>query len=121
MYDTFHFSSSGFSVNNIPLTLSHHYNYHHITYLIYAAKQQPYVVTLQLTIFLTTSTSQYTIFSYIFSALKLKQFLQYLPKHKLKSSSLLHNTKRPTEWSGHVKMIDPPENCYIQKTFHPRG
>ena len=87
MYDTFHFSSSTFSANNIPLTLSHHYNYHHLTYLIYAAKQQPYVVTLQLTIFLTTSTSQYTLISYIFSALKLRQFLQYLPKHKLESSS----------------------------------
>ena len=87
MYDTFHFSSSTFSANNIPLTLSHHYNYHHLTYLIYAAKQQPYVVTLQLTIFLTTSTSQYTIISYIFSALQLRQFLQYLPKHKLESSS----------------------------------
>ena len=35
---------------------------------------------------------------------------------------LLHNTKRPTKWSGHVKMIDPPpENFYIRKTFYPRG
>ena len=87
MYDTFHFSSSTFSANNIPLTLSHYYIYHHLPYLRYAAKQQPYVVTLQLTIYLTTSTSQYTIISYIFSALELRQFLQYLPKHKLESSS----------------------------------
>ena len=26
---------------------------------------------------------------------------------------LLHNMKRPTKWSGHVKMIDSPENFYI--------
>ena len=29
MYDTFHFSSATFSVNSIPLTLSHHDIYHH--------------------------------------------------------------------------------------------
>ena len=58
MYDTFHVPSATFSVNNILLKLSHHDNYHHLTYLIYGAKQQPYVVTLQLTIYLTTSTSQ---------------------------------------------------------------
>ena len=54
----FHISSATFSVNNIPVTLSHHDNYHHLTYLIYGTKQQPYVVALQLTICLTTSTSQ---------------------------------------------------------------
>ena len=117
MYDTFHFSSSTFSANNIPLTLSHHYNYHHLTYLIYAAKQQPYVVTLQLTIFLTTSTSQYTVISYIFSALKLRQFLQYLPKHKLESSSCYTAVKRPTEWSGHVNMIDPQRTATYKRPF----
>ena len=34
---------------------------------------------------------------------------------------LLHNTKRLTKWSAHVKMIDPPENFYIRKTFYQRG
>ena len=58
MYDTFHVSSATISVHNIPVTLSHHDNYHHLTYPIYEAKQQPYVITLQLTICLTTSTSQ---------------------------------------------------------------
>ena len=30
-------------------------------------------------------------------------------------------TKRPTKWSGHAKIIDPPKNFYIRKTFYPRG
>ena len=34
---------------------------------------------------------------------------------------LLHNTGRPTKWDGHAKMIDPPQNFYIRKTFYPRG
>ena len=44
------------------------------------------VITLQLTIFTSTSSLQYTIMrcqEYIFSAVKLSQFLQYLPKHAL--------------------------------------
>ena len=43
------------------------------------------------------------------------------PKTCTLKLQLLHNTKRPTKWSGHVKMTDPPENFYIQKTFYPRG
>ena len=30
------------------------------------------------------------------------------PKTCTLKLQLLHNTKRPTKWSGHVKMIDPP-------------
>ena len=41
------------------------------------------VVTLQLTIFITTSSSQYTVLRYIFSVVKLSQFLKYLPIHAL--------------------------------------
>ena len=44
------------------------------------------VITLQLTIFMSTSSLQDTIFrcqEYIFSAVKLSQFLQYLPKYAL--------------------------------------
>ena len=37
------------------------------------------------------------------------------PKTCTLKLQLLHNMKRPTKWSGHVKMIDPPENFYIQK------
>ena len=87
MYDTFHVSSATFSVHNIPVTLSHHDNYHHLTYPIYGAIQQTYVITLQLTICLTTSTSQWILISYIFSTLKHRQLLQYMPKHKLKTYS----------------------------------
>ena len=43
------------------------------------------------------------------------------PKTCALKLQLLHNTKRPTKWSGHVKMIDPPENFYIRKTFYQRG
>ena len=46
MYDTYHVSFATFSVHNIPVTLSHYDNYHHLTYPIYGAKQQPYVITL---------------------------------------------------------------------------
>ena len=28
---------------------------------------------------------------------------------------LLHNTKRPTKWSGHAKMIDPPKRTSTYK------
>ena len=31
------------------------------------------------------------------------------PKTCTLKLQLLHNTKRPTKWSGHVKMIDPPK------------
>ena len=44
------------------------------------------VITLQLTIFMSMSSLQYTILrcqEYIFSAMKLSQFLQYLLKHEL--------------------------------------
>ena len=44
------------------------------------------VITLQLTVFTSMSSLQYTILKcqeYIFSAVKLSQFLQYLSKHKL--------------------------------------
>ena len=43
------------------------------------------------------------------------------PKTCTLKLQLLHNMKRPTKWSGHVKMIDLPENFYIQKTFYLRG
>ena len=49
-----------------------------------------YHVTLQLTIFMSMCSLQYTICScqeYICSTVKLSQFLQYLPKHELQSSS----------------------------------
>ena len=43
------------------------------------------------------------------------------PKACTLKLKLLHNTKRQTKWSGHLKMIDPPENLYTWKTFYPRG
>ena len=43
------------------------------------------------------------------------------PKTCTLKLQLFHNTKRPTKWSGHVKMIDPLENFYIWKTFYPIG
>ena len=54
------------------------------------------VISLQLTIFMSTSSLQYTIFScqeYIFSSVKLSQFLQYLPKYSLQSSSCFTTLK----------------------------
>ena len=46
-------------------------------------EQETNVITLQLTVFMTTSSSQYTILRYIFSAVMLRKFLQYLQKHAL--------------------------------------
>ena len=34
--------------------------------------------------------------------------LEKWPKTCTLNLQLLHNTKRPTKWSGHMKMIDPP-------------
>ena len=34
--------------------------------------------------------------------------LEKWPKTWTLNLQLLHNTKRPTKWSGHMKMIDPP-------------
>ena len=69
-----------------PLT-DHLYEYMQFTrcnlYFLSSSFSLAIVVTFQLTVFMTTSTSQYTILSKIFSALKLRQFLQYLPKHAL--------------------------------------
>ena len=59
------------------------------------------VVTVHLTIFMTTSTSQYTILSYMFGGLKLRQFLQYLPKHALESSSCFTTLK---DWQSGLDM-----------------
>ena len=67
-------------------------------------------------VFMTTSTSQYTICSYMFSALKLRQFL-ISPKTCTRKLQLWHNMKRPTKWSGHVKMIDPPGNSTYERPF----
>ena len=43
------------------------------------------------------------------------------PKTCTQMLQLLHNTKRPTKWSGHGNMIDPHKNFYIQKTFYLGG
>ena len=32
---------------------------------------------------------------------------------------LLHNTKRPTKWSGHAKMIDPPRELLHMYVIYP--
>ena len=42
--------------------------------------------------------------------------LEKWPKTWTLNLQLLHNTKRPTKWSGHMKMIDPQENFYIGAT-----
>ena len=54
------------------------------------------VISLQLAIFKSTSSLQYTNFScqeYVFSSVKLSQFLQYLPKYALQSSSCFTTLK----------------------------
>ena len=104
------------------------------------------VVTLQLTIFMQFKCSFSIIIIFIFNCHhfatdRLHEYIQFTVYHlevhfqcsdaqaicaishktyTLKLQ-LLHNTKRPTKWSGHVKMIDPLENFYIWKTFYPRG
>ena len=43
--------------------------------------------------------------------------LEKWPKTCTLNLQLLHNTKRPRKWSGHMKMIDPPNrNFYIGMT-----
>ena len=34
---------------------------------------------------------------------------------------LLHNTKRPTKWSGHAKIIDPPKTSTYERPFTQEG
>ena len=41
------------------------------------------------------------------------------PKTCTLKLQLLHNTKRPTKWSGHVKMIDPPRELLHMKDLLP--
>ena len=63
---------------------------HHFHLLLLSVSNWPFsfsiVITLQLTIFRSMSSLQYTICrcqGYIFIAVKLSQFLQYLPKYAL--------------------------------------
>ena len=42
--------------------------------------------------------------------------LEKWPKTCTLNLQLLHNTKRPTKWSGHMKMIDLQEDFYIGMT-----
>ena len=99
--------------------------------------------SLQYIIFMRMSSLQYTIFSFhwlfvisfhfLLSSLcnwpslwvhaaynipfvVVKSMSPYTPKLQL-----LHNTERPTKWSGHGNMIHPHENFYIWKTFYPGG
>ena len=41
------------------------------------------------------------------------------PKTCTLKLQLLHSTKRPTKWSGHVKMIDPPRELLHTKDLLP--
>ena len=42
------------------------------------------------------------------------------PKTCTLKLQLLHNMKRPTKWSGHVKMIDPPGELLYMKDLLPK-
>ena len=64
------------------------------------------VISLQLTVCRITSSLQYTIFScqeYVFSSVKLSQFLQYFPKYALLNSTVF--TAHWRNWCRHAKMI----------------
>ena len=43
------------------------------------------------------------------------------PKTCTQKLQLWHNMKRPTKWSGHVKMIDPPGNSTYERPFTQEG
>ena len=43
------------------------------------------------------------------------------PKTCTLKLQLLHNMKRPTKWSGHVKMIDLPGNSTYERPFTREG
>ena len=43
------------------------------------------------------------------------------PKTCTQKLQLWHNTKRPTKWSGHVKMIDPLGNSTYKRPFTQEG
>ena len=76
-------------------------------------------------VLMSTSSLQYTIFSfqeYIFSCVKFSPFLQYLPKYALLSSSLLHNTLNKVVWNGKIViLLTPMESFNIRKTFYLGG
>ena len=46
--------------------------------------------------------------------------LEKWPKTCTLNLQLLHNTKRPTKWSGHMKMIDPPRELIHMKDLLPK-
>ena len=78
------------------------------------------VVSLQLTIFMSMSSLKYTIFScqdYVFSSVKLSQFLQYLPNYSLQSSSCFTTLKHQQSGLDIERLLTPLETFYMQKTF----
>ena len=82
------------------------------------------IITLQLTMFMSMSSLQYTIFScqeYICSAVKLRQLLQYLPKHALQSSS--HFTILKDQQSGldMERWLTPLRTSTYERPFTQEG
>ena len=78
------------------------------------------VFTLQLTIFMTTSTSQYTIFSYIFSALKLRNFCNISQNmHSQAPVASQHEKTTKVVWT--CKDDWPPREVLHTKDLLPKG
>ena len=82
------------------------------------------VITFPLTLFMSMSSLQYAILrcqEYIFSAVKLSQFLQYLPKHALKNFSCFTTLKDQQSGLDMKGWLTILENFYIWKTFYLKG
>ena len=82
------------------------------------------VITLQLTIFTSMSSWQYTILrcqEYVFSAVKLSQFLQYLSKHALQSSSCFITLKDQQSGLDMVRWLIPWRTSTYERPFTWKG
>ena len=80
------------------------------------------VISLQLTVFTSTSSLQYTVFNCQGVCLQFceaQQISAISPKIGPSKLQLLHNTERPTKWSAHRKMIDPPGELLHTKDLLP--
>ena len=79
---------------------------------------------MQLTIFMSTSSLQYTILrcqEYICSAVKLSQFLQYLPKHALWSSSCFATLKDQQSGLDMERWLTPQRTSTYKRPFTQEG
>ena len=79
---------------------------------------------LQLTVFTSMWSLQYTILScqeYIYSAVKLSQFLQYLPKHPLQSSSCITILKDQKVGLDMERWLTPLRTSTYERNFTWEG